>query len=248
MSGYAFGKNATLRGAMMVFDELLNSPFLLLFLLIGCFQGCIWLKNKLHSPLINPTLITTIVMIAILKSLDISWQSFEKASGYLTFWLQPAVVALAVPLYVQWQKIRSQWLPIIISQVLGSVVGVVSGVWLVKLLGGSADTMMSISAKSVTMPIAIEVTEKVGGVVGIASATVLIAGVAGQVMGIWLLHLVKVRRPMAHGLAMGTASHALGTVRVMQMGSRFVAYATVGLILNGVLTAFLAPVIVPFLL
>ena len=151
-------------------------------------------------------------------------------------------------MYVQWQKIRSQWLPIIISQLLGSLTGIISGVWLVKLLGGSTQTMLSISAKSVTMPIAIEVTDKVGGVVGIASSTVLIAGVVGQVMGIWLLYQVKLHRPMAHGLAMGTASHALGTVRVMQMGSRFVAYATVGLILNGILTAFLAPVIVPFLL
>lgn len=233
---------------MMAFGELLHSPFLLLFLLIGCFESCVWLKTKLHSPLINPTLITTVVMIGLLTSLQIPWQSFERASGYLTFWLQPAVVALAVPLYVQWQKIRSQWLPILVSQGLGSLVGIVSGVWLVKLLGGSTQAIISISAKSVTMPIAIEVTDKVGGVVGIASATVLIAGVVGQVMGIWLLHWVRSYRPMAHGLAMGTASHALGTVRVMQMGSRFVAYATVGLILNGILTAFLAPVIVPFLL
>lgn len=233
---------------MMAFGELLHSPFLLLFLLIGCFESCVWLKTKLHSPLINPTLITTVVMIGLLTSLQIPWQSFERASGYLTFWLQPAVVALAVPLYVQWQKIRSQWLPILVSQGLGSLVGIVSGVWLVKLLGGSTQAIISISAKSVTMPIAIEVTDKIGGVVGIASATVLIAGVVGQVMGIWLLHWVRSYRPMAHGLAMGTASHALGTVRVMQMGSRFVAYATVGLILNGILTAFLAPVIVPFLL
>lgn len=233
---------------MMAFGELLHSPFLLLFLLIGCFESCVWLKTKLHSPLINPTLITTVVMIGLLTSLQIPWQSFEKASGYLTFWLQPAVVALAVPLYVQWQKIRSQWLPILVSQGLGSLVGIVSGIWLVKLLGGSTQAIISISAKSVTMPIAIEVTDKIGGVVGIASATVLMAGVVGQVMGIWLLHWVRSYRPMAHGLAMGTASHALGTVRVMQMGSRFVAYATVGLILNGILTAFLAPVIVPFLL
>lgn len=233
---------------MMAFGELLHSPFLLLFLLIGCFESCVWLKTKLHSPLINPTLITTVVMIGLLTSLQIPWQSFEKASGYLTFWLQPAVVALAVPLYVQWQKIRSQWLPILVSQGLGSLVGIVSGVWLVKLFGGSTQAIISISAKSVTMPIAIEVTDKIGGVVGIASATVLMAGVVGQVMGIWLLNWVRSYRPMAHGLAMGTASHALGTVRVMQMGSRFVAYATVGLILNGILTAFLAPVIVPFLL
>lgn len=226
---------------------LLNSPFFLLFLLIAVFHGCVLLKTHLNSPLINPTLITTIVVITLLKVLDIDWTTFEQASSHLTFWLQPAVVALAVPLYVQWQKIRAQWFPIIASQILGSLVGIVSGVWLVKLLGGSEQSAIAIASKSVTMPIAIEVTAKLNGVMGVTASTVLIAGVVGQVMGIAILMWVGSSRPMAWGLAMGTASHALGTVRVMQMGSRFVAYATVGLILNGILTAFLAPVIVPFI-
>ena len=230
------------------FGELLHNPFFLLLLLVGSFQGCIWLRDKYRSQLINPTLMTTVVVIAVLLWLDIPWQSFEKASGYLTFWLQPAVVCLAVPLYIQWQKIRSQWLPILVSQVAGSVVGIVSGVWLSVHLGGSDELSVAIAAKSVTMPIAIEVTEKLQGVVGITATTVLIAGVAGQVMGIWVLHKARARRPMAQGLSMGTASHALGTVRVMSMGQRYVAYASVGLILNGVLTAFLAPVLVPYLL
>ena len=230
------------------FGELLHNPFFLLLLLVGSFQGCIWLRDKYRSQLINPTLMTTVVVIAVLLWLDIPWQSFEKASGYLTFWLQPAVVCLAVPLYIQWQKIRSQWLPILVSQVAGSVVGIVSGVWLSLHLGGSDELSVAIAAKSVTMPIAIEVTEKLQGVVGITATTVLIAGVVGQVMGIWVLHKARARQPMTQGLSMGTASHALGTVRVMSMGQRYVAYASVGLILNGVLMAFLAPVLVPYLL
>ena len=232
----------------MDITSLLNSPFFLLFLLIAVFEGCVILKTRLKSQLINPTLITTIIVIAVLTILDIDWTAFERASSYLTFWLQPAVVALAVPLYVQWQKIRMQWLPIIISQVLGSLTGIISGVWLIWMLGGSEQSSIAIAAKSVTMPIAIEVTNKLGGVMGITASTVLIAGVVRQMMGIAILVLVRSSRPMAWGLSMGTASHALGTVRVMQMGSRFVAYATVGLILNGILTAFLAPVIVPLLL
>lgn len=232
----------------MAIMTLFDSPFFLLFLLIAVFEGCVILKTRLKSQLINPTLITTIIVIAVLTILDIDWTTFERASSYLTFWLQPAVVALAVPLYVQWQKIRMQWLPIIISQVLGSLTGIISGVWLIWMLGGSEQSSIAIAVKSVTMPIAIEVTNKLGGVMGITASTVLIAGVVGQMMGIAILVLVRSSRPMAWGLSMGTASHALGTVRVMQMGSRFVAYATVGLILNGILTAFLAPVIVPLLL
>ena len=232
---------------MMVSSELTHSPFLLLFLLIGSFEMCVWLKNKTHYAFINPTLITTIVLITAFQGLNISWQTFEQASGYITFWLQPAVVCLAVPLYIQWQKIRTQWLPILLSQLIGSLVGIVSGVGLVLLLGGSKETAVAIAAKSVTMPIAIEVTTKLQGVMGITAASVLVAGVVGQMMGIFLLLKVRAYRPMTQGLAMGTASHALGTVRVMQMGQRYVAYATVGLIVNGVMTAFLAPVIVPLM-
>lgn len=228
--------------------ELLNSSFFLLFMLIAVFYGCMQVKAHFKNQLINPTLITTIVVIILLKALNIRWVSFEQASHHLSFWLQPAVVALAIPLYVQWQKIRSQWLPIIISQILGSLTGIISGVWLVRLMGGSEQSAIAIAPKSVTMPIAIEVADKLNGVMGITASTVLIAGVVGQMMGMGVLLLIKSTHPMAWGLSMGAASHALGTVRVMQMGSRFVAYATVGLILNGILTAFLAPVIVPWLL
>lgn len=229
-------------------DELLSSPFLLLMLLIGVFELSVWLRQRTGQPLINPTLVTTVVVIAVLMMLDIEWSSFEKASNYITFWLQPVVVCLAVPLYIQWQKIRAQWLPIIISQIIGSVVGIVTGVGLVRLLGGSTDSMVATAAKSVTMPIAIEVTTVLGGVIGIAAATVLIAGVVGQIIGVWVLHRCGLRLPMGMGLSLGSASHALGTVRSMQLGARYVAYATLGLILNGVLTAFLAPVLVPWLI
>lgn len=233
---------------MTQISQLTHSPFLLLFLLIASFESCVWLKKRTGWAIINPTLITTIIVITVLQFIQVDWQTFEQASNYLSFWLQPAVVCLAIPLYIQWQKIRSQWLSILLSQLIGSLVGVVSGVWLVLMLGGSDALALAIAAKSVTMPIAIEVTNKLQGVVGIAATTVLIAGVVGQMMGIFLLYLVRSRRPMAQGLAMGTASHALGTVRVMQLGERYVAYATVGLILNGVLTAFIAPWIVPWLI
>ena len=205
-------------------------------------------KAHFKNQLINPTLITTIVVIILLKALNIRWVSFEQASHHLSFWLQPAVVALAIPLYVQWQKIRSQWFPIIISQILGSLTGIISGVWLVRLMGGSEQSAIAIAPKSVTMPIAIEVADKLNGVMGITASTVLIAGVVGQMMGMGVLLFIKSTHPMAWGLSMAAASHALGTERVMQLGSRFVAYGTVGLILNGILTALLAPVIVPWLL
>lgn len=232
---------------LLQLSALKHSPFLLLFVLIGAFELSVWLRARIGSPLINPTLLTTVLVIGVLMAADIEWATFETASNYLTFWLQPVVVCLAVPLYVQWQKIRAQWLPVLASQFIGSIVGIISGVGLVRVLGGSTQTAVASAAKSVTMPIAIEVTGALGGVIGITAATVLIAGVVGQVVGVFVLHKSYARRPMAQGIALGTASHALGTVRSMQLGSRYVAYASLGLILNGILTAFLAPILVPWL-
>lgn len=230
-----------------LYQTLSTSPFLLLMLLMGVFELTIWARTRFNQPLINPTLVTTIVVILILKFANIKWQAFEQASSYITFWLQPVVVCLAVPLYIQWQKIRVQWLPILVSQFVASLVGIVSGVWIVRALGGSYDSMIATAAKSVTMPIAIEVTQALGGIVGITAATVLIAGVVGQIFGVWILYKSGMRLPMGKGLSLGSASHALGTVRSMQLGGRYVAYATLGLILNGIMTAFLAPVLVPWL-
>lgn len=230
-----------------LYQTLSTSPFLLLMLLMGVFELTIWARTRFNQPLINPTLVTTIVVILILKFANIKWQAFEQASSYITFWLQPVVVCLAAPLYIQWQKIRVQWLPILVSQFVASLVGIVSGVWIVRALGGSYDSMIATAAKSVTMPIAIEVTQALGGIVGITAATVLIAGVVGQIFGVWILYKSGMRLPMGMGLSLGSASHALGTVRSMQLGGRYVAYATLGLILNGIMTAFLAPVLVPWL-
>lgn len=230
-----------------LYQTLSTSPFLLLMLLMGVFELTIWARTRFNQPLINPTLVTTIVVILILKFANIKWQAFEQASSYITFWLQPVVVCLAVPLYIQWQKIRVQWLPILMSQFVASLVGIVSGVWIVRALGGSYDSMIATAAKSVTMPIAIEVTQALGGIVGITAATVLIAGVVGQIFGVWILYKSGMRLPMGMGLSLGSVSHALGTVRSMQLGGRYVAYATLGLILNGIMTAFLAPVLVPWL-
>lgn len=228
-------------------SELLASPYWLLGFLGVVFWVIAWAKGRFGSPIFNPTLLTTVVVIGYLMLTNTSYDTFAKASSYITFWLQPAVVALAIPLYIQWQKIKSQWLAIILSQVVGSVVGIISGVWIAKAFGGSEAVLLSVAAKSVTMPIAIEVTQNIGGVVGINTVTVLLAGVVGQMMGLAFCAWIYLKSPMAKGLSMGTASHALGIVSVMPFGQRYVAYGTVGLIVNGVFTAFLAPVIVPWL-
>lgn len=229
-------------------SELLTSPYWLLGVLVAVFWATAWAKGRFGSPLFNPTLLTTVIVIAYLLLTNTPYDTFKKASVYITFWLQPAVVCLAVPLYVQWQKIKSQWLAIMLSQLVGSVVGIVSGVWIAKGFGGSDVVLLSVASKSVTMPIAIEITQNVGGVVGINTVAVLLAGVIGQITGLGFCAWIRLTSPMAKAVSMGTASHALGIVSVMPFGQRYMAYGTVGLIVNGVLTAFLVPIITPYLI
>ncbi len=226
----------------------LTSPYALLCVLIAIFLTSVWLRTRTGSNWCNPTLLTTVGMVGFLLVFKVDYAQFEQAGRLVSFWLQPAVVALAVPLYLQWQKIKRQWLAVLVSQLVGSVVGIVSGVLLVVWLGGSQMSALSVAAKSVTTPIAIGVTENLGGMVGVSASTVMIAGVVGQMVGLAFFALVGVTRPMSMGLAMGTASHALGISEIASKSERFVAYGTVGLIVNGIMTAALAPVIVPFLL
>ena len=157
------------------------------------------------------------------------------------------MVGLALPLYLNWEKIRKQWLPILVSQGAGSVAGIVSGVYIAKLMGAEREVLLSLASKSVTNPIAIEITNSMGGIPAITAATVIIAGMSGQMAGYRMMRASTVNRPMSQGISMGTASHAMGIAASLEKGRKFAAYASLGLIFNGILTAILVPILLPFM-
>ena len=157
------------------------------------------------------------------------------------------MVVLAVPLYQQRQKIIQLWLPITVSQVLGSIVGLISGVWLARLFGAADVVAVSLAAKSVTNPIALEITHSLNGIPAITAVGVIFAGLTGQILGFKLLEVLGIRSMSAQGLALGSASHALGINAAWQRGPEYAAYATLGLILNGILSAIIAPYLIPWL-
>lgn len=223
------------------------NPYLLLLMLLGLYWLCIVIRQRTGSPFINPVLIGTIVFIIYLKLTDTPYSEFQKTGQLVSAWLQPAIVCLAIPLYLQWQKIRAQWLPIMVSQLVGCVVGIVSGVLMAQAMGAEREVSMALAAKSVTLPIALEVTKILGGVPSISASGVILAGLTGQMFG-FLLMRRWFRNPIAKSLGIGTASHAMGIAACLEKSSKFAAYATLGLILNGVMTSFVAPLIVPLLI
>ena len=223
--------------------EFLENKYLLIALTFGlfaCFKG---LQNKTGSVLLNPILLTMITLIFFLKATGISYDTYREGGRLIDFWLKPAIVALGVPLYLQLEMIKKQWLPILLSQLVGCLVGLISVVLISKGLGASQEVICSLAPKSVTSPIAMEVAAATGGIPSLSAAVVILVGLFGAVLGFKVLDLGQVKSPIAQGLSMGTASHAIGTSAAMEVGRKYGAYASLGLTLNGILTSILAPVV-----
>lgn len=227
--------------------DFLENEFFLLAITFGAFFFSKLLQKKTGWVILNPILIAIALLICFLKVSNISYDKYHEAGTLIEFWLKPAVVALGVPLYLQLRMIKKQLLPIIISQLAGCVVGLVGVTIIAKVMGASPEVIMSLAPKSVTTPIAMEVSNAVGGIPSLTAAVVIVVGLFGAICGFKVLQVGRVGSPIAQGLSMGTASHAVGTSRAMEVSGKYGAYASLGLTLNGILTALLTPTILHML-
>ncbi len=224
-----------------------NSSWLIALTFI-VYYGVLRLQQRTGWIVLNPVLLTIVFLIAYLKITGVSYETYHESGRMIEFWLKPAIVALGVPLYQQLKLIRSQLLPILISQLAGCVVGIVSVVLIAQWLGGTREVILSIVPKSVTIPIAIEVSQQIGGIPSLTAAIVVTVGLFGAIFGTKVLSMGGVKSPIALSLGLGTASHVIGTSRASELGERYSAFATLGLILTGVLTALFAGPIVELML
>ena len=224
--------------------DIISSEYFMLALTFGVFYAAKTLQRRLGWVLFNPILIAIAIIIVFLLAMDIPYETYHEGAKLIEFWLKPAVVALGVPLYLQLSSIKRQFLPILASQTMGCVTGIVSVVVIAKMLGASNAVIMSLASKSVTTPIAMEVTQALGGIPSLTAAIVVITGLIGAIIGFKTLSVGHVHNPMALGLSMGAASHALGTSAAMDRDQFMGAYASLGLTLNGILTALLTPTVI----
>ena len=201
------------------------------------------LQERTGFILLNPILIAIALIIILLKTTGVSYETYSEGGKMIEFWLKPAVVALGIPLYLQLETIKKQILPILLSQLAGCVVGIVSVVLIAQWMGASQEVILSLASKSVTTPIAMEVTKAVGGIPSLTAAVVVCVGILGSIFGVKALEYTRIDSPIAQGLSLGTAAHAMGTFTAMQISSKYGAYASLGLTLNGILTAILTPTI-----
>lgn len=219
-----------------------NKIFLIAITFIS-FMVAQQLQRRTGIKLLNPILVSMIALIVLLKSLGIDYDTYKSGGEYIEMWLKPAVVALGVPLYRQLSSIRRQWLLLLVSEIAGCVAGIVSVVLVAKALGASHEIIMSLAPKAVTTPIAMEISSAVGGIPALTAAVVVCTGIFGGMTGFKIVKLTHVRSPIAQGLSIGTAAHAVGTSVAMERSEHYGAFSSLGLTINGLLTAMLTPFI-----
>ncbi|MBQ0804777.1 MULTISPECIES: LrgB family protein [unclassified Sulfitobacter] len=220
------------------------SPLFHLTLTLVAFQAANWLFEKGgRNPLLNPVLVAVILVVSVLYFTKTDYGTYFQGAQFVHFLLGPATVSLAIPLYRQWGRVSGSVLAIGISLLTGSVVAIVTAVGTAWLLGGSEILLASIAPKSATAPVAMAISQELGGVPSLTAVLVIVSGILGAMFGPILLNLIGVTDWSARGLAIGTASHGIGTARALQVNETAGAFSGLAMGLNAVATALLVPIL-----
>ncbi|MCT4599953.1 MAG: LrgB family protein [Marinifilaceae bacterium] len=229
-------------------NELINTPLFTITLTVVVYLLSDYLYIKTKCAFLNPVMTSIVILIIGLKFNDIDFKTYDKGTYIIKLLLNASVVALAYPLYLQWDLIKKNYKKILLCMFLGSSIGIISVVLLAILFGASDQVILSLIPKSITTPIAVKVSESIGGIAPLSAAVVIMVGIFGSVVGVNFLKLMKINKPESVGLAMGTAAHGLGTATVAKLGNNYSAMAGLAIALNGLLTAILSPLFVEYIL
>lgn len=227
-------------------EYLTNSIFFGVFLTIFMYQIGVAIQKKWPIPIFNPLLISMFAIMLFLYVTGIPYESYEQGAKYIGSFLTPLTVCLAVPLYRQLRILKENILAVVISIGCGCLAHIGTLLILAKVLGVSDILRDSLLGKSVTTAIALGVTNELGGIQGVTIIGVSVAGIMGTVIGPTILRLIKVKNPVAFGLGMGSASHAIGTSKALEIGEVQGAMSSLAIVVTGILTVIMVPVIMNF--
>lgn len=227
-------------------DFVVNSTFFGITLSFLVYSITVYVKNKLKikTPFFNPLLITSIIIIVFLLVTKIDYSVYNASANYVTYWLTPVTICLAIPLYRQIEKLKQNFAAVVIAIASGCVAHALILCGIVMLTKLDPILFHSILPKSVTTAIALGLSEKIGGIMSVTIVGVSIAGLSGAVFGPSILKLWKINEPVAQGLALGTASHAVGTSKAMELGEIQGAMSSLAIVVTGVLTVIVVPIVV----
>lgn len=220
------------------------SPLLFLTLTLAAFQAGSWLYEcSGHKPFLNPVLTAVVLLVGILTLTETPYPAYFEGAQFVHFLLGPATVALAIPLYRQFDRVKRSALALVTSILCGSLTAIGTAVGLGWSLGASRETLLALAPKSVTAPVAMGITEQLGGLPSLTAVLVILTGILGAVIGPLVLNLLRIRDWRARGLALGTASHGIGTARALQVNELAGAFSGLAMGLNALATAILLPVL-----
>ncbi len=200
------------------------------------------------NPLLHPVVIAVLILISFLTLTNTTYSTYFTGSQFIHFLLGPATVALAIPLYKQLPKLKRIWLPISITLILGTVLGALSSILIAKFLGCSEAIQLSLAPKSVTTPVAMGISEKIGGIPSLTAAMVVITGIIGAILGTSLFALMRIKDDSVKGIAMGVTAHGIGTARAFQINAEMGAFSGLAMALSTFTTALILPWLISFLL
>ena len=212
-----------------------SAYFGVLVSLVSYWLGAI-LKKKFKSPLINPLLISIVLTIPALLLLHIDYSTYYEGAKYLAWLLTPATVALAVPLYEQFDLLKHNAAAVIVGILAGVLSSLGSVLGLAALFGFSHEEYITFLPKSITTAIGMGVSEELGGIVSITAGVIIITGVLGNILAEVVLKVFRITEPVAKGIALGTSAHAIGTAKAMELGEAEGAMSSLSIAVSGIIT------------
>lgn len=214
-----------------------------IILTIAIFIAMTWLYKRTGITFLFPILTSTIILVVILATFDIPYEKYMEGGKVINFFLGPAVVAMAYPLYSQWDVIMKYKKTILSSVVVAMIAGVVSVLALAMLFRLEDEIVRSFLPKSITSPVAIQISEAIGGDSQLTVIFVIIAGIVGAIFGPIIYKLFKITTSVSRGVAMGSAAHGVGVSKLNEYGELTLSIGSVAMTLSAILGSFLCPII-----
>lgn len=214
--------------------------------LIAYFIG-VMLKKKFKLGIFNPLLIAIIISIIVLVAGNVDYEIYNEGAKYLSWLLTPATVCLAIPLYEQWELLKKNYKAILIGIVSGVLTSLTTVLVLALIMGLSHEEYVTLLPKSITTAIGMGVSEELGGYVTITVAVIIITGVLGNMFGELICRIFKITEPISKGLALGSAAHAIGTAKAVELGEVEGAMSSLSIAVSGILTVILASIFAEFI-
>ncbi|MBQ3375350.1 MAG: LrgB family protein [Erysipelotrichaceae bacterium] len=221
-------------------ETLSSSMFFGLFLTLAAYMLALRIKKRFNSSLVNPLLIAIVLCIAVLLLLNIDYETYNQGAKYISGFLTPATVCLAVPLYTQLDKLKKNFRAIMAGILSGVIASLGSILIMAKIFGFSREEYITFMPKSITTAIGMSISREMGGNVAITVTVIILTGVFGNIICQSVLKLFKIHNKIAKGIAIGTASHAIGTSKAMEIGEIEGAMSSLSIVVSGILTVILA--------